>query len=72
MKRVMDSEGEILRIENGKYYIVNEDFGCMQEVDLKRFKEQVKLYENVCKNTWNKELKQQYEELVKELTKEGK
>lgn len=67
MKRVMGSVGELLRIENDKYYIVNEDFGCMQEVDLKRFKEQVKLYENVCKNTWDERMKREYEELVNEL-----
>ena len=70
MKHVMGSGGELLRIENGKYYILNEDFGCMQEVNLERFKEAVKLYENVCKNTWCKEMKQQYEELLKELENE--
>ena len=70
MKHVMGSDGELLRIENGKYYIVNEDFGCMQEVDLERFKQQVKLYENVCKNTWSEDLKQQYKELLKELENE--
>lgn len=70
MKRVMGSSGELLRIENGKYYIANEDFGCMQEVDLERFKEEVKSYKDVCTNTWSKELKQQYEELVDELRKE--
>ena len=70
MKRVMWSSGELLRIENGKYYILNEDFGCMQEVDLARFKEEVKSYENVCTTTWCKELKQQYKELVEELENE--
>jgi len=66
MKRVIIN-GEVLRIENKNYYILDEDFGCMMKVDLKTFKEAVKLYENVCTDTWDKQLRKEYEELVKEI-----
>ena len=70
MKRVMGSSGELLRIENGKYYILNQDFDYMQEVNLERFKKEVKAYKNLCTNTWSKNLKQQYNELLEELVNE--
>ena len=61
---LMGSSAEILRIEDGNYYITNEDWGCFQKVDLETFKKKVESLKKVCTTTWDKEMRKEYQEIV--------
>lgn len=66
---LMGDFGEILRIENGVYYILTEDGECLQRVSADKCKKYFLLYEDLYNNTWCKEFKKQYEN-IKEYLKE--
>lgn len=67
-KSLMGSFGEVLRIEDDKYYILSEDQECFQEVDFERFVKEYKKFENLYNTTWSKEFKEEYEAIGKELS----
>ena len=54
----------IMTIENGKYYITNEEWECYQECTRNEFIEELKKMSWVCLTSWDKELRQQYLDLV--------
>lgn len=72
MKLFMNG-AEYMRIENGKYYKVNEEteWDVMVECTRSEFIRELKELSWVCLTTWDKELRQQYLELV-DYTKEMK
>lgn len=53
---------EILRVENNKYYIDAEE--CLQEVSKREFIDELNNMAWVCLTSWNKELRQQYLDIV--------
>ena len=57
---------EDLRIENNKYYVVNEDtdWDYMKEVSRNDFIQALKRYSWVCLTTWSKDLREEYLKLV--------
>ena len=57
---------EVIEISNGKYYIVNEDtdWDYMKEVSRNDFIAELKKMSWVCLTSWDKELRQQYLDLV--------
>lgn len=63
MTLMMNGVG-IMTIENGKYYIINEEWECYQECTRNEFIEELKKMSWVCLTSWNKELRQQYLDLV--------
>lgn len=66
MKHIMVDGGEALRIENKHYYILDESSGydIMIETTRNEFIKELKKYSWVCLTTWDKQLKQDYLELV--------
>ena len=63
MTLMMNGVG-IMTIENGKYYITNEEWECYQECTRNEFIEELKKMSWVCLTSWDKELRQQYLDLV--------
>ncbi len=63
MKNLFISGSEVARIENGKYYIVNNNV-AMKQVSKEKFIKELKKYESVCNNTWCNELKRDYAEMM--------
>lgn len=63
MKKSLMIDGEVMRIEDGKYYILSEDGEYLTGSTIEKFKEELKKYEKVCTETWNKELQQEYQEI---------
>ena len=65
MKSLHLDGGECLRIQDGRYYILVEDvYDVMEEVDRNRFIEELKRYSWVCLTSWNKQVRQDYLDLV--------
>lgn len=67
IKRVSINEGEVLRIEDGRYYILNDEepgYECMTEVSRDKFIEAIGKYAYVCLTSWDAKLKQDYLDLV--------
>ena len=65
-----DMDVEVLRIENGKYYIESEDRMCIQETDKQTFKRELEKYAKWVKDGWSKDLKERYDIILKELENE--
>lgn len=63
MRKSIMINGEVMKIQDGKYYILTEDGECLKQVTPKEFKNELKIYEKVCTTTWNKELQRQYQEM---------
>ena len=66
------SFGEDLRIElykdgHKKYYITDTEFYVLKRVNKKIFVEELKNYKNMVKNSWNKQIKKEYAELLNNL-----
>lgn len=65
MKNIFINGGEVLRIEDGKYYILVEDvYDVMAEVDRKEFIEELKRFSWICLTSCDKQLRQDYLDLV--------
>lgn len=68
MKRMnlMFNGAEHFRVENGKYYIVDEEteYDFMRECTRSEFIKELKAMSWVCLTTWDKKLRQQYLDLV--------
>lgn len=66
MKHLMLDGGEVLRIENEHYYILDETtgFDIMIEVTRNEFIKELKKYSWVCLTTWDKQTRQDYLDLV--------
>ena len=66
MKNLMFNGAEQMRIENGKYYIANEEtqWDYLKECTRSDFIKELKEMSWVCLTTWDKELRQQYLNLV--------
>lgn len=66
MKNLMFNGAECMKVENGKYYIVNEetDWDYMKECTRNEFIQELKNMSWVCLTTWDKELTKQYLDLV--------
>lgn len=72
MKKELFSNGvEIARVDNNKYFIESEDGEYIKQVDKKEFIEYLKKISYSCLTSWNKEIRQQYLELV-DIVKEMK
>ena len=54
----------VMGIENGKYYITNKEWECYKECSRKEFIEELKNMSWVCLTTWDKELREQYLQMV--------
>ena len=63
MELFMNGAG-IMKADNGKYYIVDEEWECYKGCTKNEFIEELKKMSWVCLTTWNKELRQQYLDLV--------
>lgn len=65
MKLFMNG-AECMEVENGKYYIANEetDWDYMKECTRNEFIRELKEMSWVCLTTWDKELTKQYLDLV--------
>ena len=63
---LFDSTGGIMKVENGKYYILNKEPGyeCYIECTRNEFIEELKAMSWVCLTSWNKDYRQQYLDLV--------
>ena len=66
MKNLMFNGAECMKVENGKYYIVNEETGWdyMKECTRNEFIRELKEMSWVCLTTWDKNLTKQYLDLV--------
>lgn len=64
--RLMFNGAEQMRVENGKYYIVNEEteYDYMKECTRNEFIVELKAMSWVCLTSWDKNLRQQYLDLV--------
>ena len=58
---------EVLRIEDGKYYIPAEDEMCIIEVDAKTFKQELEKYAKYVKDYWDKTTREKYDKILKEI-----
>lgn len=58
--------GGIMKVENGKYYILNEETGyeCYIECSREEFIEELKAMSWVCLTSWNASYRKQYLDLV--------
>jgi hypothetical protein len=63
MKKSLMIDGEVMRIEDGKYYILSEDGEYLTRSTAEEFKEELKKYEKVCTTTWDKKLQREYQEM---------
>lgn len=61
---------EVLRIDNGKYYIESDDRMCLQEVDKLTFKKELEKYAKWVKDCWAEDVKERYNNILKELESE--
>ena len=63
---LFDSTGGIMKVENGKYYILNKETGyeCYIECTRNEFIDELKAMSWVCLTSWNKDYRQQYLDLV--------
>lgn len=65
MKKLCLDGRECLRIQDGKYYILVEDvYDIMEEVERDRFIEELKRYSWICLTSWDKQLRQDYLDLI--------
>lgn len=58
----LDIGGEILKIEDDLYYALKD--GVLKQVDRKQFIEELKKYSWTCLTSWDKNLRQQYLDLI--------
>lgn len=63
MTLMMNGVG-VMTIENGKYYITDEEWECYKECSRNDFIEELKKMSWVCLTSWSEELRQQYLDLV--------
>jgi hypothetical protein len=54
----------VLKVEDGKYYIVDEVYEVYKQVDKKEFIEELKQMSWVCLTSWDAGLRKQYLDLV--------
>jgi len=54
----------ILKAENGKYYITDDEWEVYKKVNKNDFIKELNKYAYVCLTSWDKELKKQYLDLV--------
>lgn len=63
-KELMMNSGGVMAIIDNEYYIVDETWGCYKKCTRNEFIEELKKMSWVCLTSWDKELRQQYLELV--------
>lgn len=61
---LFSSIGGIMKVENGKYYVVDDEWGLYKEVDREEFIEELKNMSWVCLTSWDKSYGKQYLDLV--------
>jgi len=65
MKKTLNINGEVARIENNRYFILDNDF--MKETTKENFKKEITKYKNVCLNSWETTLKNAYINMIESL-----
>ena len=65
-KELFNSVGGIMKVEDDKYYILNDKYGyeCYVECTRERFIEELKSMSWVCLTSWDKNYRNQYLDLV--------
>lgn len=68
-KQLFISGCEVARIENGNYYISNDDdfYEVLIRVSKEEFKTEILKFKDVCFTSWDKDLKNQYLDITKDL-----
>lgn len=66
-KSLFINDGEILRIEDNKYYVLNQTEEYLIEITKEEFKNYLNNELNWIKNNWNEKLKKEYLEIMEEL-----
>lgn len=61
---LFDHTGGIMKVEDNRYYIVDDTCGLYKQVDRSKFIEQLKKMSWVCLTSWDKSYRQQYLDLV--------
>lgn len=69
MLRLIGDGGEVLRIENDNYYILSKDQEYLQGVSFEEFKKEVERFKALYLSTWNKQFKEEYEQIVDYIRK---
>jgi len=62
----------IMAIIDGKYYIEDEEWGCYKGCNRNEFIEELKQISWVCLTSWNKQLRNEYLDLVNYCKELGK
>lgn len=63
MELMMNGVG-VLKVEDGMYYIVDDEWEVYKQVDRKDFIEELKKMSYVCLTSWDKGLRKEYLDLV--------
>lgn len=63
---LFNSIGGIMKVEDGKYYVLNEEIGyeCYRECTRKEFIEELKRMSWVCLTSWDASYRKRYLDLV--------